>query len=131
MWYTIEVNLAIFIACGPAFLAFFRHYLPAVFGESSHRTNYHPSHPKNSYPLGSVSNTAPHTDKGIKTTVTTRSPYFEDNSSEEMIIGGSQMGIQKQVDIWVEKEDLEAGKNGERSNASTIAKKARGEVEMC
>ena len=38
MWYNIEVNLAIFIACGPAYLAFFRYYIPSVFGASSHRT---------------------------------------------------------------------------------------------
>ena len=122
MWYTIEINLAIFIACGPAFLAFFRHYLPAVFGGSSNRTRYNPSHPKNSYPLGSVPHPPPTVHKGNKTTVTTRSPYFEDNSSEEMII--MPTGIQKQVDIWVENEDLEAGKPGTRSELSTVAEKS-------
>ncbi|PVH68737.1 hypothetical protein DL98DRAFT_379418, partial [Cadophora sp. DSE1049] len=35
LWFSIEVNLAIFVSCGPAFLAFFRHYIPGVFGGSS------------------------------------------------------------------------------------------------
>jgi hypothetical protein len=122
MWYTIELNLAIFIACGPAFLAFFRHYVPAVFGSSSNRTHYNPSHPKNSYPLGSIPHGPTSTDKGTKTTITTRSPYFEDNSSEEMII--MPAGIQKQVDVWVENEALEAGKSGNRSELSTVAEKS-------
>lgn len=124
IWYTVEVNLAIFIACGPAFLAFFRHYLPAVFGGSSHHTKFNPSHPKNSYPLGSVPHAASHMDKGTKTTVTTRSPYFEGNSSEEMIIMPNR--IQKQVDVWIE-NDLETGKQDSRSNASTIVEKAANE----
>lgn len=64
-------------------------------------------------------------DKGTKTTVTTRSPYFEDNSSEEMII--MPHGIQKQVDVWVENEDVEAGKQDSRSNASTIVVRAANE----
>lgn len=119
MWYVIEVNLAIFIACGPAFLAFFRHYFPNVFGGSSHHPDNHPSYNKNSYPLGSVPRTVPHADNRVKTTITTRNPYFEDNSSEEMII--TPTGIQKQVDFWVENEDLEAGKVDEGSNASTGA----------
>ena len=116
MWYTIELNLAIFIACGPAFLAFFRHYLPTVFGGSSNRSKNKTDHYKNSFPLGSVGRSGPHADKaGTKTTITTKhGPYFGDdnNSSEEMIIM-SNSGIQKQVDIWVENEDrdLEAAKS--------------------
>jgi hypothetical protein len=122
MWYKIEINLAIFIACGPAFLAFFRHYLPAVFGGSSNRTRYNPSHPKNSYPIESVPHPPPNIDKGNKTTVTTRSPYFEDNSSEEMII--MPTGIQKQVDVWVKNEGLDAVKLDTRSELSTVAEKS-------
>ena len=118
MWYVIELNLAIFIACGPAFLAFFRHYLPSIFGGSSHYPENHPSYPKHSYPLGTVPHNVPQTDKRAKTTVTTRSPYLEDNSSEEMIIG--QTGIQKEAGLWMENEDLKAGKGGERSDVAQV-----------
>lgn len=118
MWYIIELDLAIFVACGPAFLAFFRHYLPAVFGGSSAGGS---RQFKNSYPLGSrsaVKGTHTEHKSGNKTTVSTRDPYFTSpNDSEEMIIMNNGGGIQKQVDVWVSAEDAEAGKVDARSTA--------------
>jgi len=120
MWYTIEINLAIFIACGPAFLAFFRHYLPVVFGGSSDHSRFKSRHHRHSYPLGSVHRSTPAGNRaGNNTLITTNtiSPYLE-NGSEEMIMSNS--GIQKKVDVWVENELVKTGKSDSRSNVSTV-----------
>ncbi|KAH6681321.1 hypothetical protein B0J14DRAFT_633068 [Halenospora varia] len=128
MWYTIELNLAIFIACGPAFLAFFRRYLPMVFGgmtsQSKSKAYQHDEYRnKHSYPLGSVSQGGhqhTHSKKsGLKTTVTSKPGTFFDveNSSEEMIIA-SNSGIQKQVDVWIQDETLDATKSSTKSESS-------------
>ena len=121
MWYTIELNLAIFIACGPAFLAFFRRYIPSVFGGSSAPSNDQASHRKNSYPLGTVTRPATQANKpGLTTTVTARDrSYFgnDSNGSEERIVlSGSE--IQRQVEVWMESEDVEGAKPDSRSNNS-------------
>ena len=44
----------------------------------------------------------------------------EDDSSEEMItgMGSGKGGIQKQVDVWVENEDVDVAKVDTRSNNS-------------
>jgi hypothetical protein len=125
LWYSIEVNLAMFIACGPAFLAFFRHYIPSVFGGSSSRSQ--PSYPthKNSHALlsmGHVSRRHEMGTGGIQTTVAVANKagtswYGEENGSEEMIMG-AEGSIQKQVDAWVVSEDMDVGKVGTRSNNS-------------
>jgi len=124
IWYTVELNLAIFIACGPAFLAFFRHYLPAVFGGSSSRTKYKATEYKGSFPLGSFQRDM--TKSGIRTTVTAdgglmsgtlTGAKMDDNSSEDLIIIGPDAdaardreglggGITKQVEVWVDGELL-------------------------
>ncbi|KAH9219720.1 hypothetical protein DL95DRAFT_482812 [Leptodontidium sp. 2 PMI_412] len=121
MWYTIELNLAIFIACGPAFLAFFRRYIPSVFGGSSAPSNDQASHRKNSYPLGTITRPATQANKsGLTTTVTARDrSYFgnDSNGSEERIVlSGSE--IQRQVEVWMESEDVEGAKPDSRSNNS-------------
>jgi hypothetical protein len=36
-WSVIEVNVAIFVSCGPAFKAFIRRYFPRVFGSCNRR----------------------------------------------------------------------------------------------
>ncbi|KAF4630434.1 hypothetical protein G7Y89_g7705 [Cudoniella acicularis] len=121
MWYTIELNLAIFIACGPAFLSFFRRYLPMVFGGQTSRSRskayQHKEYKnKNSYPLRSVSQNGQHRtlskNPGVKTTITSKDATFFDieNSSEERIMV-SNAGIQKQVDVWIENEENEATKS--------------------
>jgi hypothetical protein len=120
LWYTIELNLAIFVACGPAFLAFFRHYFPAVFGSSSNNTQSkkQTSRMKNTYPLGSISHgMGLQSGHGLRTTVTTRQNNKggkSENSSMEMIImgSGSEGGVQKQVDVWIEKEDADQRERG-------------------
>lgn len=128
MWYTIELNLAIFIACGPAFLAFFRRYLPMVFGGMTSRSKskayqHDEYRNKHSYPLGSVSHGGhqhTHSKKsGLKTTVTSKPGTFFDveNSSEEMIIA-SNSGIQKQVEVWIQDESLDATKSSTKSENS-------------
>jgi hypothetical protein len=52
-WYTIELNLAICVACGPANLAFFRYHFPALFGSSTAAGQYFPNG-RMVYSLGNI-----------------------------------------------------------------------------
>jgi hypothetical protein len=124
-WYTIELNLAICVACGPANLAFFRHHFPTFF-DSSNTAGRYMSNGGRVYPLSNIQNGTRGTGgqrshignkSFVQTTVTTNDPYFLENNSEEMIIPDSR--IRRQVDVWVDHEDADV-EGGKSQNGNSI-----------
>jgi hypothetical protein len=102
-WSGIELNVAIFITCGPAFKAFIRRHFPLVLGSSYKRTSGHLQQARDNHSFPLSSHHRHSKSKTMVTTVTTRAKQPDSESEENIVL--PYHGIMRKVSVNVEVRD--------------------------